>query len=31
MRVVKGLEKAAARAPPGQQSESLRDPLAVSA
>ena len=31
MRVVKGLEQAAARAPPGEQSESAREPLAVGA
>jgi hypothetical protein len=31
MRVVKGLEKAAARAPPGEQSESVCDPIAVGA
>jgi hypothetical protein len=31
MRVVKGLVKAAARAPPGEQSERARDPLAVGA
>ena len=29
MRVVKGLEQAAARAPPGEQSESVCDPIAV--
>jgi len=29
MRVVKGLKQAAARAPPGQESESVRHPLAV--
>jgi hypothetical protein len=31
MRVVKGLEQAAARAPPCEQSERARDPLAVGA
>jgi len=31
MRVVKGLEKATARAPPGEQSESVCDPIAVGA
>ena len=31
MRLVKGLEQAAARAPPCEQSESVRDPLAVGA
>ena len=29
MRVVKGLERAAARAPPDQVGENARDPLAV--
>lgn len=31
MRVVKGLEQAAARAPPGEHSESARDPFAAGA
>jgi len=31
MRVAKGLEQAAARAPPGQESESVREPIAVGA